>query len=292
MAPPSHCHSDFAAAIDCSYEQVAGLQPATPQKVADCLASIRNDLLKIIPKWEQSGQGEGGRDNEQEEQNNHDDEQQQEDDSLSTSITSVASNNVSSPTAMGALSHRPARALQSRSSFLGGRPSYVLYYWEIVDAHQLLQSSLQRLTSNSGAANASAAPSTVSSTGSRTPRGRRHADIQNDEQEQARKMAPLVASIDKLAAIHEGMAHERARDREQQKELEDKRASLEVRQMERKRKFERMCELRDLARQYRRERVQLDSKGENFAVLKDFYDEEIKSIEVEFGELVDGPTAN
>ena len=181
MAPPSHCHSDFAAAIDCSYEQVAGLQPATPQKVADCLASIRNDLLKIIPKWEQSGQGEGGRDNEQEEQNNDGNEQQLEDDSLSTSITSVASNNssrqqsgtssVSSPTALGSLSHRPACALQSRSSFLGGRPSYVLYYWEIVDSHQLLQSSLQRLTSNAGAANASAAPSTVSSTGSRTPRG-------------------------------------------------------------------------------------------------------------------------
>ncbi|KAI2507671.1 hypothetical protein MHU86_6764 [Fragilaria crotonensis] len=114
-----------------------------------------------------------------------------------------------------------------------------------------------------------------------------------NKQEQARKMAPLVASIDKLAAIHEGMAHERARDREQQKKLEDKQASLEVRQMEQKRKFERrMCELRDLARQYRRERVQLDSKGENFAILKDFYDEEIKSIEVELGELVDGPTAN
>ena len=94
MAPPSHCHSDFAAAIDCSYEQVAGLQPATPQKIPDCLASIRNDLLKIIPKWEQSGQGEGGQDNEQEESN--EDEQDQEDDSLSTSITSLASNNRSS----------------------------------------------------------------------------------------------------------------------------------------------------------------------------------------------------
>ncbi len=149
---------------------------------------------------------------------------------------------------------------------------------------------MQQLTNNAGAANASAAPGTVSSTaGSRTsPRGRRD----NDDQQQAKRKAPLVASIDKLAAIHEGMAHERARrDREQLREMEDKRASLEMCQMERKRKFERICELRDLARQYRRERVQLDSKGENFAVLQDFYDEEIKSIEDELGELVDAPTA-
>ncbi len=133
-------------------------------------------------------------------------------------MTSLASNNsrqpssnssVSSPHDMGSLSHWLSRALQSRSSFLGGRPSYVLYYWEVVDAHQLLQSSLQRLTSTAGAANASAAPSTVSSTGSRSSRGR--VDDRQDDQQQASKMAPLVASIDKLAAIHECMTHEQTR---------------------------------------------------------------------------------
>lgn len=86
--------------------------------------------------------------------------------------------------------------------------------------------------------------------------------------QQARRMAPFVASLDNLTAVHEGMAHERARDREQLKELEDKRASLEMNQEERKRKFERTCELRDLARQYRRERVQLDNNRENYAELR------------------------
>ena len=52
-------------AIDCGYNEVAGLNPAMPQKVADCLASMRSDLVTIIPKWEQSGQGEGGRDNDE-----------------------------------------------------------------------------------------------------------------------------------------------------------------------------------------------------------------------------------
>ena len=82
------------------------------------------------------------------------------------------------------------------------------------------------------------------------------------------------------------------KDREQLKELEDNRALLEERQMEQKRKFERKFELRDLARQYRRERIQVDSKAENFGVLKEIYDEEIKSIEVELGELADTPTAD
>ena len=59
VAPPSRCHSDFAMAIDCSYGQVVRLQPAKPPKIADCLASMRSYFLKIIPKWEQSGQGKG-----------------------------------------------------------------------------------------------------------------------------------------------------------------------------------------------------------------------------------------
>ena len=47
-----------------------------------------------------------------------------------------------------------------------------------------------------------------------------------------------------------------------------------------------MCELSDLGRQYRRERVRLDSKAENFATLKNLYNEEIKLIEVELRKLV------
>ena len=95
-------------------------------------------------------------------------------------------------------------------------------------------------------------------------------------------MASLVASLNKLTAVHKGMARERARDIEQ----EDKRASLEVDLSEWKRKFEWMCELSDLRRQYRRERVRLDSKAENFATLKSFYDEEIRLIEVKISKLV------
>ena len=81
----------------------------------------------------------------------------------------------------------------------------------------------------------------MSSSGGRSSRGRNDDNRQGNLQE-ARRMAPFVASLDKLAAVHKGMTREHARDREQ----EDKQASLEMVQLERKRKFERMSELRVL----------------------------------------------
>ena len=64
-------------------------------------------------------------------------------------------------TVMGGLQGRPARALDSRAAFLYGKPSYLMYFWEIADRHQLLQSSLQRLHESVGASDASTAPSVV-----------------------------------------------------------------------------------------------------------------------------------
>ena len=66
----------------------------------------------------------------------------------------------------GLLSSHPACALQNRAAFLLGRPSYLLYFWEIADQHQLLlQSALQRLDDDVGATDASLAPSATSSGG-------------------------------------------------------------------------------------------------------------------------------
>jgi hypothetical protein len=62
IAPASECHFDFLNSIDCSFEQVAGLFQATPQKIEDIIVSIRSDLLCFITWREQSEQGEGGGD--------------------------------------------------------------------------------------------------------------------------------------------------------------------------------------------------------------------------------------
>jgi hypothetical protein len=147
VAPPSECHFDFQSATDCSYELVKSLTPATPENVKDIFVSMRFHLLRIIARWEQSGQGEGGRDN---------DADTEEEDAKEASST-ISTDNDFHDRMIGSLSGRPACALQSRAAFLNGQPLHLLYFWEIADRHQLLQSSLQQLRSSTGASDASLA---------------------------------------------------------------------------------------------------------------------------------------
>ena len=42
---------------------------------------------------------------------------------------------------------------------MNGKPSYLLYFWELADQHQLLSSAVQRLSNQVGAADAEATPS-------------------------------------------------------------------------------------------------------------------------------------
>ena len=52
-------HSDFISSV-ISHEDVADLAPATPEKVEDKWASVKNELTRVIANWERSGQGDGG----------------------------------------------------------------------------------------------------------------------------------------------------------------------------------------------------------------------------------------
>jgi hypothetical protein len=146
IAPPSNCHEDFVATMDCSHSLVATMMPASPQKVEDALISMRSNLLRIIQNWEKSGQGEGGHD---------------EPDALEDLVILDTTSE-----RFGTLSSRSECALQNRAAFLRGKPSYLLYFWELADQHQLLQSTLQRLDDDFAASDAMSAPS-VGSFGSR-----------------------------------------------------------------------------------------------------------------------------
>jgi hypothetical protein len=107
----------------------------------------------------------------------------------------------------GCLERQFPRALQNRAAFLNGKPSYLLYYWEIIDAHQLLQLSVQRLTFNVGAGDASMTPSvtttnTTHSSGSRQGRqrrGRRQEELQEQQRE-----AAYTAIMESLKDISKG----------------------------------------------------------------------------------------
>lgn len=334
VAPASECHFDFQEATNCSYDLVAGLTPATPQRIEDIFSSMRSDLIRIISRWEQSGQGEGGRDQEDDASQEEDDEGYSSTDadeeeeaigangdnaSFMTSQTSPASaQDATCPrrhrTNIGTLRGRPARALQSRAAFLNGRPSYLLYFWEVADAHQLLQSSLQRLNNNTGASDASHAPSTTSG-GSRERQGRRpEAPPSADSQTQQQSLGAIAHSITDLAESNRqsnsALIHDRAVDRNHEQQLEEKRQAFEERkillastsekQLEekrqafeerkileecRKRCFDRRAQLRNLARQYRGNIAQLNPRDSNSKQLREFYESEVRLVQDEIKEV-------
>ena len=103
-APSSSCHEDFMSSTDCSYDLVSALIPATPQRIQDFFTSMRSDLVRIISNWETSGQGDGGRDNEESPVDMDD-------------TTSVSSGVLGEPS-YGQLRNRPPRALDTRAAFL------------------------------------------------------------------------------------------------------------------------------------------------------------------------------
>lgn len=130
----STCHWDFASGISCSYDKVKDLAPATPQKVKDKLTEMRTSLIRIIDMWERSGQGDGG----------HAEEEEDDDGAIESRVYDF-----------GELKNRSRKALDSRSSFLHNRPSYLLYLWEIFDKHDLLKTTVNRLSVDTGAVDGS-----------------------------------------------------------------------------------------------------------------------------------------
>jgi hypothetical protein len=150
--------------------------------------------------------------------------------------SSIATNE-SSPRAasanMGSLSGRPSCSLQSCAAFLNGRPSYLLYFWEVADAHQLLTSSLQRLSSSTGATDASSAPSalsaarSVSSSGDSGRRQQQGRNATDEDEREERLFVPLVNSIKDLADYQRDMLNARSEDRNLERALEEQRLRSE-----------------------------------------------------------------
>ena len=122
-------HLDFAQPIDITHAAVANLADTTVSKVEDLLTQICTSLICIISDWEKSGQGEGGVQD------------------LDQSVDDVEAGEHHVPAALydvndikfGSLEngHRPA--LSQHRNFLRGKPSYLFYFWELMDHHQLLK---------------------------------------------------------------------------------------------------------------------------------------------------------
>ena len=231
-APSSSCHKDFMSSTDCSYDLVSAHIPASPQRIQDFFTSMRSDLVRIVSNWETSGQGDGGRDN-------------HEESPVDMDTTSFSSGE--DEPSYGALCNRPPRALDTRAAFLNGSPSFLLYFWELANTHQLLASALQQLNDTSGATSASSAPvvsssrsrSITSSGGSRATGGS-HGRQQRDEE------ASLAKSLQHIADSQDRMLLDHDIDRDHERK-----------ENSRKRRFGRRSRLMDEARRFRKEIAEL-----------------------------------
>jgi hypothetical protein len=154
----SNCHIDFNQVIDIGFDATSDFARASPTKVRDKIAKMRSDLTSIIHKWERSGQGEGGML-----------EEEDEDDDISEDISET-------PTDMSERQN-PAvlrekfewgrskgrmGAFDCRESFLGPNPPYLLYFWEVLDQNDLINTTMNRISDDAGASSANEAPSITS----------------------------------------------------------------------------------------------------------------------------------
>jgi hypothetical protein len=142
----SSCHDDFKEVHDLSHVEVAHIAPADSLGIKNRLSSIRSVLLRIIQNWEESGQGDGGR--------RRFVDTEEAVDLVSRGGGEDAPLEIEIPDGVcwGALDGRMQEALDNRGNFLQGQPSWYLYFWELADSFQLLDSTVQRLSGSVGAA--------------------------------------------------------------------------------------------------------------------------------------------
>jgi hypothetical protein len=132
-------HSEFGRPIPLSYETVSHMQPATAEKVEERWQSMNLALNRIISDWERSGQGDGGFVSHDDLAGEDEYDEGNEDEIIEHEF--------------GSLRNRPQRALDQRKSFTNGKNCYLLYLWEMLEKHDLLGSSIQRLNSSVCASN-------------------------------------------------------------------------------------------------------------------------------------------
>jgi hypothetical protein len=188
----SSCHDDFKVAYDLSHLKVTHIAPADALMIKNRLSSIRSVLLRMITAWEQSGQGDGGRRASFDSQGRIDDFVEAEDIPHDIAIT------VDIP--FGGLEGRTQDALDNRANFLGGNPSWYLYFWEMADSFQLLDSAVQRFAKCVGAADGSGAEiHTTSSSSSRKKKKRRLNDDDMDSNNDSLSTERFSVILERLA---------------------------------------------------------------------------------------------
>ena len=150
------------------------------------------------------------------------------------------------------------------------RTSYLLFFWEVADRHQVLQSSLQRLRNGTGASDASCAGiSTAPSSASRGSSRKYKRRLQDDDNEES-TFLHLVQSIRDLADCQLQLLNDRDGDRNHAQRMNQVTQSITM---------------TNAARSYRKLHPELDPNNEQRSRLSAFYNNECRMIEDEIRNL-------
>jgi len=141
-------HSDFARPISIPFDVVSNCQPATPEKVEEKWNAMNLALKRGIQNWERSGQGDGGHVNEDDNSESGDDDNNNEDDEDNDDRLGLGAS-------FGSLKGRGRSALDLRRNFFDDKYTYLLYLWDVLDEHDLVNSTMQQLLGGIGSANGS-----------------------------------------------------------------------------------------------------------------------------------------
>jgi len=154
--------------------------------------------------------------------------------------------------------------LSNRSSFLQGKPPYLLLFWELADKHQILATTMQRFDPMVAAEDASMAPSVIS----RTPSSLsiRRGGTTNDSDEK------LLDALKSIAASQSSAAEaQREQNRAEDRRSRERSCHQSILQCE-----QRKHEWKQKLLEYQIKRF--EASGESVA---NFWDKQCKSIETE-----------
>ncbi len=127
-------HPHYTSSETITFEMVSEFLPPDAVRVKERFESMMTVLKRQIPKWERSGQGDGG---------HHGDDEDEP--------------------GFGVLAGRSSFSLSKVQDFFENNNSYVIYLWHMIAKHQLIKSSMNMLAAGVGSrSGASGIPCAIS----------------------------------------------------------------------------------------------------------------------------------
>jgi hypothetical protein len=140
---PDLFHDSFAVSEMIPHDMVMSFLPPNADKAKERFESMIRVLKLIIPKWEKSGQGDGGGHRQDDDDNPFvDNDDVVDDDDDDDSEGGVAKEKPK----WGETKGRGRYSLSKRQDFFQNTNSYVLYMWHIIDKHDLIGTSMSMLS--------------------------------------------------------------------------------------------------------------------------------------------------